>query len=61
MAALTQRRQFDANHVESIVKILPELSTLHMVGEIAIGSRDHTGVDFFALVRAQRANFLVLQ
>ena len=61
LTTIAQRWNPDVNHVEPIVKILPEHAVFHLLGQVAIGGRDDAGVDLDVLQTTEAAETLVFE
>ena len=58
--ALAQRRKLHGNHVQAVEEVLAEALFADLVAQVAVGGRDDSYVDMPRLVRADGADFLVL-
>ena len=44
--SITEGRETDGHHIESIIQILPKISLFDRFFEIAIGGSEDSGIDF---------------
>ncbi len=61
LRALAQRRQLDADHVETIVQILPKTPVTDLLLQVAVGRGQKTDVDLFRFGRTHWDKFPLLQ
>jgi hypothetical protein len=60
LAALAQRRQHEARHVQAVVEVLAERLVLDHLLELAVGGRDDAHVHLHRVVVAQAADLALL-
>lgn len=60
-SSLTERRNLDRYHAEPIVEILPELSGLHHLLQVPVGSRDNADIDIDIAIGTYPLYLLFLQ
>src|SRR5437870_10576056 len=58
---ITERREADGHHIESVVEVFSKVSLLDRFFKVTIGRGDDPGIDFEQLRSAQAPEFLRLQ
>ena len=59
--AFAERRNLHGNHVQTVIEVFAESFFGDFLLQFAVGGRDNANVDMLGHVRAERADFLVLQ
>jgi len=57
----TQGWKPDGNHVQAVIKVLPEMSFSNSLGQVLIGGRYHTHVDRKPFFAADSADLMLLE
>ena len=61
VSPLSQRRHLDGEHVEAIKEVLAKASIGHSGGQVTVGRRDHSNVDFDRLCSPDSLELSLLQ